>query len=108
MLQRAVCYTRTMDTEAYDWIAHSLTAALQAAAPHALWKTATLKDLTQGGEPYYGTVDYYVVQARVPAREFLLRKGVSRSIVEQDMGGAVDLLVQLLNTRLGDPHSPKQ
>ena len=88
-----------MDTKTYDRTAHTLTAALQAAAPDAVWDTATIDDLMQGGEPY-GAEEYYIVEARVPAREFLLCKRISRSVVEQDMQEAVALLVQLLNTRL--------
>ena len=88
-----------MDTEAYDWTAYTLTLAIQTAAPEATWRTATINDLMQGGNPSLAEHSY-VVEVRVPAREFLLRKRISRSIVEQDMREAVDLLVQLLNTRL--------
>jgi hypothetical protein len=52
-----------------------------------------------GGNPSLAEHSY-VVEARVPAREFLLRKRIARSIVEQDLREAVELLVQLLNTRL--------
>ncbi len=95
----SLCYTWTMDSEAYDWTAYMLTLALQTAAPEAAWKTATINELMQAGSPLLAE-HFYIVEARVPVREFLLRKRMSRSVVEQDMREAVELLVQLLNTRL--------
>lgn len=89
-----------IDHKVYDRTAWTLTAALQHAAPDAVWKTATLEELTQAGDPSSRAVEYYVVEARVPAREFLLRKGMPRRVVEQDMNEAVEALVQLLTTRL--------
>ena len=88
-----------MDTEAYDWTAYTLTLALQTAAPEATWKTATINDLMQGGNPSLAEHSY-VVEARVPAREFLLRRRIARRVVEQDLHEAVDLLVHVLNARL--------
>ncbi len=88
-----------MDTEAYDWTAYTLTLALQTAAPEATWRTATINDLMQVGNASLAEHSY-IVEARVPAREFLLRKRISRSVVEQDLREAVELLVQLLNARL--------
>ena len=88
-----------MDTEAYDWTAYMLTLALQTAAPEATWRTATINDLMQGGNPALAEHSY-IVEARVPAREFLLRKRIARRVVEQDMREAVELLVQRLNARL--------
>ena len=89
-----------MDTETYDWTAYTLSLALQAAAPEAMWKTATINDLMQAGNPSLAE-DSYIVEARVPAREFLLRRRISRTVVEQDIGEAVALLVHVLNTHLG-------
>ena len=88
-----------MDTEAYDWTAYTLTRALQTAAPDATWKTATINDLMQVGNASLAE-HFYVAEAHVPAREFLLRRRIAKSVVEQDLREAVDLLVQLLNTRL--------
>ena len=88
-----------MDTEAYDWTVSPLTLVLQTAAPEATWKTVTINDLLQGGNPTLAEHSY-VVEARVPAREFLLRRRISRKVVEQDMREAVELLVYVLNTRL--------
>ncbi len=98
-IEMAVCYTRAMDTEAYDWTAYTLTRALQTAAPEATWKTATINDLMQAGTPALAEHSY-IVEARVPAREFLLRRRISRRVVEQDLREAVELLVHVLNTRL--------
>ena len=88
-----------MDTEAYDWTAYTLTQALQTAAPEAMWKTATINDLMQGGNPSLAEHSF-IVEARVPAREFLLPRRISRRVVEQDLREAVELLVHVLNTRL--------
>jgi hypothetical protein len=95
-----------MDSETFDWTARTLTASLQAAFSDATWKTATIDELMQGGDLSLPEV-YYIVEARMPAREFLFRKRIARSVVEQDMREAVDLLVQLLNTRLA-PELPSE
>jgi hypothetical protein len=94
-----------MDSEAYDQTARTLTASLQAASTPATWKTATIDELLQGGG-LDGLEEYYVVEARVATREFLLRKRISRTVVEQDIGEAVELLVDILNARLA-PGTPQ-
>lgn len=100
-----------MDTKTYDRTARTLTASLQAASTDATWNTATIDDLMQGGALSLPE-GYYIVEARVPAREFLLRRRISRTVVEQDMREAVDLLVRILNTRLAsglpsESHTPR-
>ena len=63
-----------MYTEAYDRTAYTLTIALQTATPEATWRTATINDLMQGGDPSLAE-DSFIVEVRVPAREFLLLTG---------------------------------